>query len=504
MLNPIGAEWLTLWGVLAVLVLLTRRDRRLLYWGPIWGVGAVLVALTVWILIRIWLSPGSIVTGLSVLVAVGGGCAIPMLICWGRAYWQWDIGRLWQAVRRNWGWCMAYGGLGLLAAGAYLALGCAVVERWGYSDEITLFESDGPLYARYMNATATAEFPVTHKHPLYVLLARGIYLAATLASPRCAPLVSSALAGGVALVFAVAYFRRVTGSGLLGLMLAGGLGISSAHLVFAALPETYAASAVGLILLHWLLAGNVRGGARPRHLVPAAVFAIGMTSTHVFTAVVCFLLGRGRHQRFRPGLRWGTGVVALLGLLLTVQAVLIPATLAYDNNASLARETHYFDVHWPAAWGPAVWNVLRGVLAEGVVGPRLSVYPDSAGHTGLHPGVYRGWLAWSGLAVWWMVLALAIVWLLARRAWRSTTLWAASVCLVGTAGLHIFYGNQHVFLFGTTFVFYLFAIVAHGLARMPRCWAVPLAGILLLVLAANNLWFCGHWLELLTKTMAAS
>lgn len=109
------------------------------------------------------------------LTILAGGFAVPMLLTWFQAYAKLDVPRWWRRIRAERGWVVACLGLGLAGVGAYYTLGRLVVDRWNYSDEITLFESDGPLYVRFMSDTATAEYPVTHRHPLYVLLARGLF-----------------------------------------------------------------------------------------------------------------------------------------------------------------------------------------------------------------------------------------------------------------------------------------------------------------------------------------
>ena len=118
-------------------------------------------------------------------------------------------------------------------------------------------------------------------------------------------------------------------------------------------------------------------------------------------------------------------------------------------------------------------------------------------------GAYRGWFARACLAAWWVALASAALLIVARRAARRRTLWAALICLGATALLHVFYGNAHVFLFSCTFVFYLFAVIAHGLAVTPRRSAVVLVGVLVVLLVVNNALVCGRWLQTLAAAMPA-
>lgn len=482
---------LGVWAVAGVLGWLARRDRRLIFRLPRVGAWVGMAIAALFSASRIRAGP----TGASPTAAIlmFGACAlfsVPLLLFWAQAYARQDVPRIGRTLRRQPGWALTCLALATIFAGAYFTFGRALVERWHYRDELTLFEADGPLYVRLMRGAAPAEALLQLKHPLYLPASRGLYRAATLfLSPEDAPVLINALFGGAALGLAAAYFRAVTGSRLLAVLLAGVLGSTAAHLVFGAMPETYAMSAAGLILLHWLLARRPQGRVRLRHEVPAAVLATGATITHFFTALFCLLCGtRRRMRRFN---RWGPAWLGTLALPLALGLALLPPEA------------------WPTSGGPplitrlrltgplpaAVWNVGRGMLAENVVGPSVAVGTDSDGHVGLRLGAYESRLAKASLAAWWLVLVIAITAIAADARARRPTLWAALACLGFSAVLHVFYGNAYVFLFSCTFTFYVIAIVAHGLAVVPRWAGIALIGGIGVLVAANNLVFCRGILE---------
>lgn len=498
MADPLPAEWLALWVLFLLFALVGRRDRRLLYRLP--ALGAAVALLTAAGLLGgsalLRSPPGPSVRAIIVALAgvFAGGCAIPSLLCWLRAGTRLDLPRWRRALRPN-RWTLGCLALGLLAAGTSFGLGRAVVARWPYRDDVTLFETDAPVYFRYLTGTAAGEHPITHKHPLYLLFAQPPYrLAAAVLAPPHAALVPAALASAAALLLAAGYFRAVTGSSALALLLAATLGASTAHTVFGALPETYAPSAAGLILLHWLLARRSAARVRLRHEVPAAALAIGTTATHVVTAAVCFFSGRLHGLRRRVTVRWAASVVTLLCFLLVLQQALIPAAATAPAGA-LRGEARYLRPEGNLAG--ATVNVLRGFLADNVVAPGLTVRPDTEGHRGLHLGPHPSWWSRATLAAWWLALASAVGLILTRTAARRPTLWAALICLLATAGLHLFYGNAHVFLFSCTFTFYLFAIVAHGWRTLPRRRATLAAAALALLVTANTARFWGQLFDVL-------
>ena len=515
MANAAGAELLAVWGLFALVGLLARRDRRLLRRLPVAGLVVALSVGAAYLIIALGVQLFRRRVGDTpdapfelrvphILTILVGGFAVPMLLTWFRAYAKLDVPRWWRRIRTERGWVVACLGLGLAGAGAYYTLGRLVVDRWNYSDEITLFESDGPLYVRFMSDTATAEYPVTHRHPLYVLLVRGLFwITQVFVGAQHAPLLVNALFGGAGLALAAAYFRVVIGARGPALLLAMALGGTSAHLVFGAIPETYTLSAAGLILLHWLLARRSGGTVRLRHEAPAAVFAIGATTTHVFTAAVCFLASRSRRAWRRPLVRWAAAAVTILAIGVAIQGALIPATVEYPDAGALRGEARYVQADPRGSLGRGFWNLGRGLLAENVVAPGVALRPDTDGHLGLRLGSYDHWLGRACVVVWWCGLAAAGGVILAYRQTRRPTLYAVLVCLAAAALLHLFYGNAHVFLYSCTFTFYLFAVAAHALAVVPRRPACVLLAAFTLLLLSSNARFCAVWLEVLGGVISA-
>jgi len=493
-----GAAWLILWVPATVLVLLWRRDRRLAYFVPIAGTTLFCAGLTLSAIG--WLGP----SGLAAITTIGGAAAFPALAAWARAYTSGDLPTFLSRLRRRPGWVTSCVALALLAAAGYYLLGRAIVERWGFRDDLTLFDSDAPRYLRLI-AGGAGEAPVAHKHPAYVLLAGSATRAlAAVGSP--APLVVNAAAGAVAVLLATAYFRRVTGSQVLAVLLGAALGLSTGHVIFGAIPETYAWSAMGLILMHLVLAGREESAqpgagrqspARLRHVVPAAVLAVGITLTHLLPALFCYALGQRGWWRWRRLLRWLAALVTGLGLLLTLQNAFFASGRLDLRPQVLAAEKRYMADFSIAGMREALLNVFRGVFAESVVAPCPRPGRDRDGHAGVQLGAYSDALSRICVAFWWLLLAGSVAAVVMSASARGPTLAAVVLGLVFVVTLHVFYGNTHVFLFSCTFTFYLFAVVAHGLRTLPHRPAALAMAVWVGLCTLNNGRFCARLLELL-------
>jgi hypothetical protein len=190
--------------------------------------------------------------------------------------------------------------------------------------------------------------------------------------------------------------------------------------------------------------------------------------------------------------------VTVAALPFVVQALLWPPGEGGDADVYRA-EARYVTPVAVSAPGQAVWNVLRGVCAENMVGPSPIVVQNAEQDLGVRMGSYAGLLNRACAAAWLLALIAAACVVIIRRDAHRPTLWAALFCLLGSAALHTFYGNDHIFLFSCTFTFCVVAVAAHGLATIRSRWRTTVvAGVGLLVLV-NNVLFCGQILDALDR-----
>jgi len=502
MLRTYGVEPLSIWVLFIAFTLLARRDRRLLYWLPVAG-AMVLVVLSgtyvLWCLARGTAASRLNTTFVHWVATFAGGLAIPALWSWLRTGVARDLPRLAGRCRAERGWIAACLTLAVVACVGYYVCGRLLAEHGAFAEYDTLFESDANRYALIVEGVARDHQHVVLKHPLFALLGRLLHaLVVPVTGSRSAPSAVSALAGGLCLALAAQYFRLICGSRLLALILAATLGITSAHLVFAAAPETYSLAAATLVLLHLLLAGRRRFRLRLRHEVFAGVLAVGITVASAYAAVVCFFVARAGRHRARAFVRWLIHLAGVVGLLLVVQSVLLPPAALRTGDLGMYRDEQRFVARGPGArlW-TITWNLARGLFAENVVGPSVRWTRNADGHLTLRMGPYDTPLSRLLVVGWLVLFAVALGILAAKRVLRRPTLWAALICLAGSAALHSFYGNEYVFLYSCTFTFFVWALVAHALTGARNIWVLVGIMAFTVLLLVNNIAFFGRVLEAL-------
>jgi hypothetical protein len=478
------------WIATFLLTLLVRRDRRVWMRLPVVGVvaaGVVLAAYAAW---RRFIAPGPLTfrdaAFLHLVVTLASAGLVLRLVAWLRALCGQDQLRLRQAWRARRGWLLVCLALGLLSGSAYFLVGRQFATRGAFDEYDTLYRADPGRYQHIIAGTASDNEQTTHKHPLFPLLSRTLALGLTpLVGCANAPLAVSSLGGGLCTLLAALYFRRITGSRLLGALLALALAATAAHVVFCAQPETYALCGAALVLLHGVLACGTTRALRLRHEVLVAVCAAGVTITNVVPALICYLARHPARRRWRSVGRWFVLTALAGGAALSMQNVLLPMAALGRAPGEYHSEADYFG---PAAPGVVVTRLARGLLLENMIGTAPLVTPSPRGLV-LSPGPYTRGPARVAAGIWLALLAGAAGTLLRARAWRQPTLSAALACLGAVAVLHSFYGNDTLFLYSCTYTFYVLAIAAHALPHMPRRVAVVACVVLVLVLALNDILF---------------
>jgi len=478
------------WVAVLLLTLLVRRDRPLRVRLPLLGFAGLVTAGAVYTGWRSTLRPGELtfndVLVLHLLWTAAGACGVLTCAAWLRALWRQDRPQLWQWARSERGWVAGSVALGALACGGYFVLGQAFAVHGVFEQYDTLYGADPGRYMHVIAGTATDNEQITHKHPLFPLVSRGLYLA-TLpwAGPGYAPLAVSCVGGGLCVTLAALYFRRITGSRAIGVLFAIMLGASAGHLIFCAQPETYALCAAGLVLLHLLLAESRARVPRFRHEVLAGVFAAGITITSAVPALICYLARHRAQRRWRRLVRWSATAAVVGCILVASQDVALPYTALGRAVGEYRAESAYFVRDAASKRLP---QLARGLLLEGVVGAPPHVEATARGPM-LTAGRYSTLLSASVAGIWLCALAGTGVILLQTRAWRTPTLVAAAACLGFEFLLHGYYGREQLFLYACTYTFYLLAIVAHAVRYLPHRGAVGVSAALLAALLINNVQF---------------
>ena len=496
---------LPVWFLFAALAYLGRRDRRLLARWPLTGLIASSLLLAAYLGWRIRLHPGPLTERdalvLHAVLVLAGGFALPALVAWSRAFIRGDLARAALWLRREARWVLTCGLLAASAAAVYFLFGTWLAAHGAFQRDTTVYGSDPSRCSRIMAGTARDFDYTTHKHPLFPLIGRALFVAAApCVGPSWAPLAVSSAAGGLCVALAGVYFRSITGSRLQGALAALLLGSTSAYVLLAAVPETCTLSAAALILLHVLLAGRRSAALRVRHQVLAAAFAGGMTLLNAVPALVCFA---GRHpgqRRIRVVLRWIASTAVVGSLLVAVQDWLIPLSTPGLARESSASELSFVSV--PARPWTALAGVGRALLVEGVVGATPRIAPDM-GQPVLHVGRYETKLALSATGLWLLLVLAALAVLIRARGDCRPTFWAAGVCLGVAALLHTFYGRREIFLYSCTYTFCLMGVLAHALPRVNYRAAVAILAVSVGALAVCNTLYGAQVLAALDQVRAA-
>ena len=487
---------LAAWALGLLVLWMVRRDRRLVVRGPRRGAAVVATFYGGYLIWRIFCVPHPLgwldefcLFGLPLL---GSMLALPALVTWICATGMRDLPRLARHARQSAGWLVPCAVLASVAGAGYFAFGRQLESRGVLSRYEILFEAD-PI--RYQDPYELAHSNTTHKHPLLpILWYAGKESTSAFFGQRWGPLVLSCVLGGACVFLAALYFHAITRSAVLAVLGAALLGVTSAHFVFGALPESAMPIAAALILLHLGVAHAQRPSMRLRHHVLAGVLAAGVLITNAFTALICFPFLR-RAPRGAAFGRWLCAVF-LLGMVGVVfQNLALPEIVI--NPGLYGLEEHYVAPGLSSRQRAA--NLATGLLLHNVVGPPPRVESDTGW---IRTGAYTDSVSRVAVGVWALAGLFGVAGILRARAWRRPTFRAALACLAFVAAIHAVYGNASLFLYSCSFTFLVVAVLLHGYAGLPRGLATGLLIVTVAALAWNDMHLGARILALLDETAA--
>lgn len=242
--------------------------------------------------------------------------------------------------------------------------------------------------------------------------------------------------------------------------------LSATQVVFSSLPESYAFSALGLVLVFWTAASPKRS---PAARLAAGVFAFGVTATNL-VAVVLGHLDRRRDGQRAPGVALrSAGLVLLAAAALAVlQPALFPGARPFFLTGplrggyamSLVRPSSPRELAERTATVAShlvfVGLAAPHVTVDEVSRPRVSIDFEPSPIPALRP-------AGAAHAVLWGVLVATALWGL-RRGGKEKR--GVSIALLGwlafVGTLHLFFGVS-LFLYSGHWVFAVVALTAAGL-----------------------------------------
>ena len=316
------------------------------------------------------------------------------------------------------------------------------------------------------------------------------------------------LAGGGCVVLAWLFIKRWTGSQAYAMLIASLLGVSTAHLLFASLVESYIFSAAVLLLFFLLLLDEKTHWLA---LVAVGVLTFGVTITNFIQTFIGFVVAR---PRLRAIFMYGLMASALAITLTALHAAVFPSALTFYDPAGAGVESEYsIPILGEPAWRVSgrVMMLARNILLYSIVAPRPFILTKEVGGTfprfnffQLTPGNYS-FSSYEGLGkvliLTWAVLlaaaALAFLWRSVRS--RRLDLSAAfPLVILFNFILHLGYGYEP-FLYSADWTYALVLFVAVSLSSLgKRRWFQAGLGIFVGLLMWNQWRFLHTILEAIT------
>ena len=344
-----------------------------------------------------------------------------------------------------------------------------------------------------------------HPYAYFIFRPVGRALALTLGDPFLAAVTLNSLAGGLCVYLAWRFVSVETGAPLYAGLIAALLGLTTSHIWFGSIVESYIFSAAALLALFVLLQRSPR--ATLSH-VAAAIIVLGITVTNAAQAFIGFFLAR-RNLR---ALVVFVAIVLIAGMVLTiVHAWVYPSgALLFEPEAASTERGFAIDLRSEPGWRAAgrVILVARTMLLYTIVAPRPYVFTDEVGGIfprfnffRIAPGAYA-FSSYSGLgtilvAAWGlMCVAASILFVQQLVKTRVAELPVAFLlCLGFNFVLHLFYGYEP-FLYSPDWAYALVLFVGVALRPFARStWVLGSLAIFLALLAWHQVAFIASVLQ---------
>lgn len=259
----------------------------------------------------------------------------------------------------------------------YLGLSLSATTIFNYMDPLLGADVERVVY----DLTAPGAYHgYTAVHPLFVLFFNpiGAVLAEALGSKVTAAVCLTSFIGALCVVVAHEFFRRAGVGVFNAVVYAAILGVSSAHIFFASVPETWIFAAIGLILV-FTASSLYPGRAGP--LIPAGVFSFAILIPNIFQGVIVHAVNIWKSKSLKGTLAkscFFVGAVLLCSSALSLlQKALYPSSqLFFLPNVLYVRLTGYlwrFDQ--PAEVVLRIPRLLAYVFGFNFFAPKLSVTP---------------------------------------------------------------------------------------------------------------------------------
>lgn len=340
-------------------------------------------------------------------------------------------------------------------------------------------DADNSAWMQRIADPAGASLEMRGPHPFAYLIFRpfGLLLEIFTQNFVLSAVLLNVFAGAACVFLTWVYFKRHTQNSVYALLIAGLLGLSTAHFFFGSVVETYIFSALFLILFFVLLQRNdtTTGG-----LVFISLITFGITLTNFIQTLIGFVVAR---PRMKEVIRFA-GLTLSLGVILSlIHAALYPASKLFflPSDAQTEEEFAFSPVGEPS------WRVIgrvilliRTVFLYAFVAPKPYVFINEVGGTFPRFNFFKiapetfSYSSYNGfgnllILVWAMLLfAAGLLFLIDLFRSRKVDIrLGLLVCVIFNFCLHLYYGYEP-FLYSPDWAYALIFFTALSLA--------PLAG----------------------------
>jgi len=301
---------------------------------------------------------------------------------------------------------------------------------------------------------------------LFMLLADDFALASNLLNT---------LVGGICVLLSWFFFKRLYGDPLYSFLVSALLGLSTSHLFFGSVVESYIFSAAALIGFTLLVQS---GGASIFVLIASSLLTFGITLTNFAQNLILFIVSRPRWREFIRFSGWAISLGVLLSL---AHAAWFPsAKLFYLPSDARAEEEFSLSIFDQPAWRAfgRILLLIRTQLLYTIMAPRPYVFGEEVGGTfprfnffKIVPGTFS-LSAYDGmgnvLVGFWAIILLVAGVLFLRDLIRTRSLdlrMGFVLCLTFNFVLHLSYGYEP-FLYSPDWAYALVFFVGMSLAPL--------------------------------------
>ncbi|MDD2921088.1 MAG: hypothetical protein PHQ36_02285, partial [Anaerolineales bacterium] len=343
-------------------------------------------------------------------------------------------------------------------------------------------------------------------HPFAYLIFRPLGAALNLFTqdPALSAILLTTFTGALCILLAWMFIKRQFQDSIYAFLIASLLGLSTAHIFFGSVVETYIFSAAAMIAFFLLLQSQKNATSS---LISVSLLTFGITLTNFIQNFIGFVVQRLKFSRkdfwtsTKETIKFA-GLTLSFGVVLSViHAALYPTSkLFFLLSGAQAEQSFEYSIFQEPAWraiGRALLLV-RTIVLYAVVAPKPYVFSKEVGGTfprfnffKIVPGTFS-YSAYSGLgnilvAAWALLLLAAGVMFLANliRAKKLDLSFAFALCVLFNFILHINYGYEP-FLYSPDWTYALIFFVALALAPLAKNRLFQAALFIFLILLAYN------------------